>query len=97
VLKAIRGLSAHPSLVQQLGFDEPPQFPWPRRLIQVRHRLEQLIGQLSPNGGPSWRDPFGGDQSVQACHQGVVPRWGNGEGRQGAGELVVVLRLSEHA
>ena len=53
VLKAIRGLSSHPTLVYQLGLDESPQFPLQRRLIQLRFFEQRSQSEIAEELGTS--------------------------------------------
>ena len=87
MLERIRGLRRHSPLVEHLGLHELHQAAPQRQLVQRRHGPQQLVRKRSPQHCPQLRHCFAIGQPIQPCPQRVLKRGGNGQRREGPGQL----------
>src|SRR5215510_8963975 len=64
MLKGVCCLWRYTSLVDNLCLDQAVKFVLERPVVELRHRLEQCIRELSANRGTKLSDHFGGQQPV---------------------------------
>ena len=88
MLEDIDRLRRQPALIEQFGLHQPGQRLLQCRLVQWRHRPQQLVRKLPSQDRPELRHLFHHRQSIEPGHQDILQRGRNRQGRQRASQHI---------
>ena len=93
VLEGIERLGTSTLLIDQLGVHELPQAVLHSDRVEWGDRQDEVAGKLPPNRRAQLRHCLDRTQAIEAGLERVLEGGRNGQGRQGAGQLIAALTL----